>query len=198
MKNNDDWNDCYREGQMPWDTGRPSPELQMAISRYEIQPCRAIEFGCGTGTNCIWLAQQGFQVTGIDVAPLAVKQAQQRASAVGMEIEFLAADLTALPSPAVLNEFFFDRGCYHAVRRTDAAGYVSAVSRQLVDGARGFILAGNAREPHVPGPPVVAEKELREELGVAFEILDLREFYFDEVPGVTDRFLGWACLVAKR
>jgi hypothetical protein len=33
---------------------------------------------------------------------------------------------------------------------------------------------------------------------VSFSILDLREFHFDEAPGVPTSFLGWSCLVEKR
>lgn len=71
------------------------------------------------------------------------------------------------------------------------------MSRQLAYGACGLIMAGNVREPHDPGPPVVIEEELRGELSLAFQILDLHEFRFDEAPGVTERFLGWSCLVEK-
>jgi hypothetical protein len=66
------------------------------------------------------------------------------------------------------------------------------------DGGRGLILAGNAREPHEPGPPVVTEEETRDELGGAFQILDLVEFRFDEASGAAARFLAWSCLVQKR
>ena len=51
---------------------------------------------------------------------------------------------------------------------------------------------------HDPGPPVVTEEQIRDELGLAFRILDLQEFRFDEAPGVPERFLGWSCLVQKR
>ena len=53
--------------------------------------------------------------------------------------------------------FFFDRGCYHAVRREAPHKYATAVARLLTPGARGLVLAGNAREPHDPGPPVVTK-----------------------------------------
>jgi hypothetical protein len=72
------------------------------------------------------------------------------------------------------------------------------VARQLAAGGRGLVLAGNAREPHEPGPPVVTQQQIREELGLAFHILDLSEFRFDEAPGVPQRFLGWSCFVEKR
>jgi SAM-dependent methyltransferase len=193
-----EWNDRYRAGDLPWDTGRPSAELQRVLSRNAIQPCRALEIGCGTGTNSVWLAQQGFEVTGIDLAPLAVEQAQGRASAAGVKVHFLVADVLDLPDLNGTFAFFFDRGCYHAVRRDAPQQYAPAVAQQLAAGGRGLILAGNAREPHDPGPPVVTEEQIRDELGLAFQILDLHEFRFDEAPGVPETFLGWSCLVEKR
>jgi SAM-dependent methyltransferase len=198
MKDHHDWNESYRDGFLPWDTGRPSTELQRVVTQSAIQPCRALEIGCGTGTNCVWLAQQGFTVTGVDVAPLAIEKATERAQAAGLPAEFLTADVLVLPELGRPFGFFFDRGCYHAVRRSNPNDYAPAVARQLASGARGLILAGNAREPHEPGPPVVSEEQLRQELGLAFEILDLHEFRFDEAPGVPVQFLGWSCLVQKR
>ena len=77
MKEHPDWNESYRDGNLPWDTSRPSSELQRVFSGSTIPPCRALELGCGTGTNSVWLAQQGFEVTGVDLAPLAVKRAKK-------------------------------------------------------------------------------------------------------------------------
>jgi len=198
MKEHADWNDSYRDGNLPWDTGVPSEELRSVLRLHKIQPCRTLEIGCGTGTNSVWLAQQGFDVTGVDVAPLAVERATQRAEAAGVSARFAVADVLQLPDLAGPFEFFFDRGCYHAVRRSAPKEYAPAVARQLSAGARGLILAGNAREPNTPGPPVVTEEQLRDELGLAFEIVDLHEFRFAEAPGVSARFLGWSCLVEKR
>jgi methyl halide transferase len=198
MKDHPDWNDSYRDGNLPWDTGRPSSELQRVLRQHSIQPCRALELGCGTGTNCVWLAQQGFEVTGVDVAPLAIEQAEKRAHAAGVNVEFWVADVLHLPDLNGPFAFFFDRGCYHAIRRSAPDQYAPAVARHLAAGAHGLILAGNAREPHNPGPPVVSEEQIRDELGRAFEILDLQEFRFDEAPGVPASFLGWSCLVQKR
>jgi SAM-dependent methyltransferase len=198
MTANRDWNESYRSGDLPWDTGRPSSELQRLVSEGKIRPCRGLELGCGTGTNTVWLALQGFEVTGVDLAPLAIERAKQGARAAGVQANFVVADLLQLPDLDGPFAFFFDRGCYHAVRRNAPEQYAPAVARQLAPGARGLILAGNAREPHDPGPPVVTEEQLREELGLAFQILDLHEFRFDEAPGVPEQFLGWSCLVEKR
>jgi SAM-dependent methyltransferase len=198
MAEPNDWNECYREGFLPWDTGRPSSELQRVLTEHAIPPCRALDIGCGTGTNSRWLAEQGFDVTGIDLAPLAIERAEQQAFAAGIQVRFVVADVLQPPDLGQAFDFFFDRGCYHAVRRSAAKGYAPAVASQLKPGARGLVLAGNAREPHEPGPPVVTEEQIRDELGESFQILELREFRFDEAPGVPVRFLAWSCLVQKR
>ena len=51
------WQERYQAGDTPWDTGQPSKELERTIQEAAIQPSKAIELGCGTGTNAIWLAQ---------------------------------------------------------------------------------------------------------------------------------------------
>ncbi|HEV2968414.1 MAG TPA: methyltransferase domain-containing protein [Pirellulales bacterium] len=191
------WEEHYRSGTPPWDTGRTSSELMRVVQAENIRPCRAIELGCGTGTNAVWLAQQGFEVTGVDLVPLAIERAIERAAAAGVTIRFLSLDLLALPDLGAPFDFLFDRGCYHAVRRENALGYITAVDRLLRPGALGLVLAGNAKEPLDPGPPVVSETELRSELGSRFEIVSLTEFRFDAELGPGFKPLAWSCLLRK-
>lgn len=47
------WEERYRTGDTPWDTGQPSSELQRVIAEEQISPCRTIELGCGSGTNAV-------------------------------------------------------------------------------------------------------------------------------------------------
>src|SRR5262245_8879542 len=119
-----DWDTHYRTGTPPWETGRPSQELQRIIAEEKIQPCRMIELGCGSGINAVWLAQQGFDVTAVDLSSLAIDRANRRAADTSMAVRFILADVLALPQSLGVFPFFFDRGCYHAVRRDDAAAYL--------------------------------------------------------------------------
>jgi 2-polyprenyl-3-methyl-5-hydroxy-6-metoxy-1,4-benzoquinol methylase len=191
------WEEHYRSGSPPWDSGRTSSELIRVVEAEHITACRAIELGCGTGTNAVWLAQQGFEVTAIDLVPLAIERAIDRAAKAGVKIRFLSLDLLTLQDLGAPFDFLFDRGCYHAVRRQNATGYLDAIDRLLRPGATALILAGNAKEPHDPGPPVVSEEDLRSELGSRFEIIALREFRFDAVLGVDIEPLAWSCLLQK-
>jgi SAM-dependent methyltransferase len=193
------WDERYAKGETPWDTGQPSSELRRVLPEISLRPCRALELGCGSGTTAVWLAQQGFDVTALDLSPLAVERARRRAEAAGARVRFLTADVLRPPENLAGSfDFFFDRGCYHVVRRENVGAYLETLRRLTHPGTLGLVLAGNAREPHDPGPPVVTEEEIRSELGLLFEVVRLREFRFDQVEGVGIHFLGWSCLLRRR
>lgn len=193
------WDERYEQGDTPWETGQPSSELRRVNAEVPIKPCRAVELGCGTGASAVWLARQGFDVTALDLSPLAVERARRRADEAGVRLNCLVADV--LDPPSELTGpfgFFFDRGCYHVVRREGAAAYLETLRRLTRPGSLGLVLAGNAREPHDPGPPTVTEEQMRTELSPLFDIVQLREFRFDQVEADGTRFLGWSCLVNRR
>jgi cyclopropane fatty-acyl-phospholipid synthase-like methyltransferase len=190
------WNARYEKNEIPWDTGQPSTELQRVFAEIPIKPCRALEVGCGTGASSVWMARQGFDVTAFDLSSLAIERAQQRANEAGVSVRFLTVDVNR-PAAELVGpfDFFFDRGCYHVVRREEVSAYLATIRKLTHPGTIGLVLAGNAREPHNPGPPVVTEEQIRAELGSLFDIVQLREFRFDQVENVGVRFLGWSCLV---
>ncbi|GGG07873.1 hypothetical protein GCM10007304_22400 [Rhodococcoides trifolii] len=70
--------------------GAPNPYLMHEVA--ELTPGTALEAGCGAGTEAIWLAQQGWRVTGADIAADALAHASARAS--GLDIEWVEADLS--------------------------------------------------------------------------------------------------------
>ncbi len=74
---------------------RPSPLLSREIGRIrELLPGRrALDIACGEGRNSIFLAQQGFQVTGLDISDVGLDKARQRAEAAGVTVEFRQTDL---------------------------------------------------------------------------------------------------------
>jgi SAM-dependent methyltransferase len=85
---------AYRLGRPAWDTGEPEPELEMlALGRV---PGRALDLGCGTGTDAIDLARRGWQVVGIDFASEAIDKAKAKAAAAGVKVEFVVGDVSRL------------------------------------------------------------------------------------------------------
>src|SRR5690349_7943000 len=102
-----DWELHYQNDTPPWETGRHSSELQRVLTENRIAPSRAVELGCGSGINAVWLAQQGFDVTGIDISQTAIERAQRRASASGVSVRLMQADLLDLAGNFEQFPFFF-------------------------------------------------------------------------------------------
>jgi methyl halide transferase len=192
------WDSAYHAGRRPpWDTGRTCTELKNLIKKVSIRPGKALELGCGTGTNAIYLASEGFQVTAVDVAPTALNLAMEKARKAGVKVRWLLADVTALPELGTF-DFIFDRGCYHGVRRENAASYVETIRRCSRTGTRFLLLAGNANEPppHY-GPPRVTEAELRDDFGALLDFEDLRETRFDTPDPGGKGALAWSVLLRR-
>jgi SAM-dependent methyltransferase len=105
------WNESYAAGELPWDTGEPEPLLVEFVTSGRIQPTRTLEIGPGTGTNSLYLAQRGFDVLGIDVAPLAVERAYAKLESRRLDCGFATLDFLAVFSQGGPFQFIFDRGC---------------------------------------------------------------------------------------
>src|SRR5574341_875305 len=92
------WDSRYRSEQRPrWDTGLPSSELKRLVEQKVLRPCRVVELGCGTGVNAVYLASQGFEVTAIDIAPTALRAAEERARKAGVQVRWIEADVLHPP-----------------------------------------------------------------------------------------------------
>jgi SAM-dependent methyltransferase len=77
------WDDRYAGHRHVW-SGRPNPYLLTEAGK--LAPGRAIDVGCGEGADAIWLAGQGWEVTGADVSPVGLERAAGNANAAGPEI----------------------------------------------------------------------------------------------------------------
>lgn len=192
-----DWEQRYQQHDTPWDSSVVSPELMRVLNEDHIEPCRALELGCGTGINAAYLAQRLFMVSAIDASATALAAARQRAQAAGNEIDFIEGDVTQPPSDlSGPFDFIFDRGCYHAVRRWNMPGLLATIERVSRPGTRMLVLCGNANEESQEGPPRLHEQEIRADLEPLFHIDRLREFRFHDEQGPGP--LAWSCLMTRR
>ncbi len=193
------WDADYREGRHPrWDTGKPSGDLTKAIEDGTIAPGRVIEFGCGTGTDAIYMASRGFDVTAIDISPSALSQALAKARKAGVSVRFMLAD--ALNPPEIGKfDFIYDRACYHEVRGQNLNAYLETLRRTSRPGTRLLLLAGNAGGPDLGfGPPTVTEEELRFDFLPLFDIEWLRETRFEVNQSSAGLPLAWSVLMCRK
>lgn len=196
------WDIPYRDlsqGLAVWDTGRPSSQLKKVVEAGDVGPGRAVELGCGTGTDAVYLAGKGFDVTAIDIAPTALRLAEEKADKAGVKVRWLLADVLRPPDLEPF-DFVYDRGCYHAIRRDFPRQYVAAVRRLTRPGSRVLILAGSANKDsywRFAGPPRVKEEDIRDDFAEGFKLVWLREFRFDPVPPETQGALAWSVLLER-
>ena len=115
--------------QPPWDTGVSPPELLEFIQEHE--PGRALDIGCGTGTNVITLARAGWSVTGVDFAPRAIKLARQKINRAGVQAELFVRDATKLQGIEGPFELGFDLGCFHSIPQDGKMEYLKQLDRIL-------------------------------------------------------------------
>lgn len=116
----------YRYGAAPWDTG-PRPELVELVESGRLKPGRAIDLGSGTGWNCVYLAQQGFEVTGVDYTPAAIETGRSRAEEAGVSIEFHVDDLTDLQHVFGTFDLLVDYGTLDDLRPSERELYMENV-----------------------------------------------------------------------
>lgn len=91
----------------------------------------------GAGTNAVHLAKKGFDVTGIDISPTAIKYAKRRAREAGVSerCNFFTGDVTEIKIQKDKFDFIFDRGCYHHIPQEDKSKFMKIISDSLKKGS---------------------------------------------------------------
>lgn len=116
-------------GQPKWDTGISPPELLTFIKEH--QPGRAIDIGCGTGTNVVTLAKAGWQVTGVDFAPRAIQLAKRKVKEAGLRADLSNEDVTTMRGLQGPYDLALDIGCFHGIPREGQTKYLIQLDRIL-------------------------------------------------------------------
>jgi SAM-dependent methyltransferase len=118
----------------PWDRwqGKPLRRLkELMEGPHAPRPGRALDLGCGMGRGSIYLAQLGWQVTGIDAVERALKVARLRAERAGVTAEFVHGDITQLERAGIRGPFelFLDLGCFHILPDDERRRYGESIAR---------------------------------------------------------------------
>jgi len=126
--------------EIPWNIEAPPEALVELIQSGKVQPCKALDLGCGAGNHAIYLASLGFDVTGIDISPAAIKIAQEQAEKKGVKCNFLTADvLGELEEVTQTFGFAYDWELLHHIFPDRRKRYLENVYRLL--GSRGKYLS---------------------------------------------------------
>ena len=134
----------------PWDSGISPPEL---IEFIQTHPAgKAIDLGCGTGTNVITLARAGWQVTGVDFAVTAIRMAKNKLKTADVHANLRVGDVTKLKDINGPFDLALDLGCFHGLIQQGRLDYLTQLERILAPNGfwlmYGFLTPGTPRSGH--------------------------------------------------
>lgn len=174
----------YRLGVTPWDQDHVPAELTALVEGPgALPPGKALDIGCGTGTQAVYLAGQGWEVTGLDAVEQPLQAARRRAEDAGAEVRWLQADVTELTTSGLDGGFdlIHDRGCFHDLPENARSAYASGVSSLAPPGAT-FLLMAFAAGRRL-GPRGVSEDEVQRRFESQWELLSTQDDSGPDPPG---------------
>ena len=154
------WEDRYRSGDIPWDTGVVPPELVALVSSGRLLPGWALDLGCGSGLSSRYLATHGFRVVGVDLAHSALARGRRTAEMASVSAYFCRGDVSDLRFLTVQATFALDVGCFHAVPPERQPAYVSSLAAHLRSGAYYLLYAFEPTPGVMDGPPGIGPREI--------------------------------------
>ncbi len=166
---------AYLLGFKPWDSGVPPPELVAVVEgKDRLAPGTALDLGCGTGTNCVYLTQHGWETTGVDFVPRAIGAARRKAAGAGVSPRFIVGDVTRLTElgVGVGYRLLLDLGCFHSIPDSARDAYLKGATEVAEAGATMLLFCFVRRaKPSRVGPRGVARGEVAQRFTSGWEIV---------------------------
>ena len=168
------------QGQAPWDTGRPQPEIVKLAESGKVSGS-VLDVGCGTGEHELYLAAQGHESCGIDFVPVAIERAKAKAAERGINAKFLVGNALELGKLARQFDTVIDCGLYHTFSDEERPVFVRGLAEVLRPGGLLYILCFSEEEPGDFGPRRVTQKEIRESFRDGWSVKGIEPIRFDTI-----------------
>ncbi|MEJ2593644.1 MAG: class I SAM-dependent methyltransferase [bacterium] len=168
----------YREGYTPWAHKKADFNLVNMVREWPVKPRRVLEMGCGLGTDAIWMAEQGFEVTAVDAVDIAIQMARKVPGA--DKVRFLVRDFMHEEIPGGPFDFVFDRGFFHSFDTERDRKAIAKKVASLLDG-NGYwlsLLGSCDSPPRDSGPPMRSARDIVNAVEPFFEIKLLKPSIF--------------------
>lgn len=196
MDLNEQMEQIYRDilpENIPWNLTKPPTLLVQAVESGRIKPCKAVDLGCGAGNYAVWMAKQGFEMTGIDFSREAIKLAESLAAREGVSCNFMVADLLGdIKEFQSSFDFAYDWELLHHIFPEDRPQYIKNVHSIMRPKGIYFSACFSEKDPEFGGEGKYrktplgtmlyfsSEKELSTLYEPFFRIIELRTV---EIPG---------------
>lgn len=159
---------------LPW--SHKEPTLFLAEICRRRKPGKALDIGCGAGTDSVFLAEQGWDVSSLDFMPRALEYTQQRAAEAGVSVTPIEADITEWQPPHKY-DLILDHGLLHNMDPLRHAAYRNCVLQALADNGEFVLLHWHPLYTGQPNGKLGPTRRSRDEIK-AFFAPDLQERFF--------------------
>jgi len=172
---NNNWSD-FRNKSAPWDPQTVDQSLlDYFDSNLKTKIHTVLEIGCGSGINTVWLSEQNYEVTAIDISSIAIDIAVENSKNLDKNIKFEVCDINEYNTSTVY-DFIFDRGCYHNyLDRDDKVDFFKKVQSLLSHDGHFLLIAGAENKNQTVGPPNHSLTSIVECLEQFLEILQVKK-----------------------
>ncbi|MDA8315586.1 MAG: class I SAM-dependent methyltransferase [Actinomycetota bacterium] len=92
----EEWDRRYAGDDLLW---RAEPNMFLVAETADLEPGTVLDVACGEGRNAVWLAERGWKATGVDFSAVALAKARHLATARGVEVEWIEADVRTWVPP---------------------------------------------------------------------------------------------------
>ncbi len=147
----------FERGEIGWDNAEGYAHFQTIVmetfATHHVPTCGTlVELGCGAGNISLWLAEQGYTVAGMDIAPTAIRMAQQQAASRGIQADFIVGNVVNSDAFAANSfDIALDGHCLHCIIGDDRFGFLSNARRIVKPGGYLFIatMCGEVKTPEM-------------------------------------------------
>lgn len=144
--------DAYVTGRHGWPADGVTPYVERLLRRLgRGRGRRALDLGCGEGRHTILLARMGYEVTALDLEPLALRKARRAVREAGVRARFVRGDALDLDFPDGRFDVVLDYGCFHHILVRDWARYRREMARVLRPDGHLAISVFSTKFRHHPG-----------------------------------------------
>jgi SAM-dependent methyltransferase len=134
-------------GAAPWERRNVAESWRPVLGGADAPvPGRALDVGCGSGADAVYLAKRGWRVTAVDAVEKALARARERAAEEGVEVDWIRGDVTSLGGLALEPGFnlLYDFGCLHGLSDSRRRGVAAGLTELAAPGAMLLVLAFKA------------------------------------------------------
>lgn len=195
-RENRDWEKVYSErslAQIPWHSDKPDQEFIELIESEKIHNHYVLDVGCGAGTDAIYLASRGNNVTAIDISREAIRIARERAEKAGIKINFVTGDFLEVKLDDASFDFVNDRGCFHHMNPLRREDFAAKVTKVLKSQSLYYLRCWSDKQEREGGAYSISKETIYHIFSKSFDAGEIMEFRFSGKGA-----WGYLCLMRKR